>query len=56
MCNEICLCPYDRSSWVKIGGTVYKPDNIVAISSDLLPVFGKIIEVLIVSVADCYCV
>ena len=44
--NDICLCPYNRSSWVKIGGTVYKPDNIVAISSDLLPVFGKIIDVL----------
>ena len=52
--NDICLCPYNRSSWVKIGGTVYKPDNTVAISSDLLPVFGKIIDVLIVSVTDCY--
>ena len=27
---------------------------IVAISSDLLPVFGKIIDVLIVSVTECY--
>ena len=52
--NDICLYLYNRSSWVKIGGTVYKPDNIVAISSDLLPVFGKIIDVLIVSVTDCY--
>ena len=27
------------SSWVKVGGAVYKEDNIVAVSSDLLAVF-----------------
>lgn len=43
-----------RSSWVKIGGTVYKRDNIVAVSSNLLPVFGNILDILIVDVSQCY--
>ena len=28
-----------RSSWVKVGGAVYKEDDIVAVSSDQLAVF-----------------
>ena len=43
-----------RSSWVKIGGTVYKEDNIVAVSSDLLPVFGKILTIVMIDVTQCY--
>ena len=43
-----------RSSWVKIGGTVYKTDDVAAVSSNLLPLFGRIIDIFIVDVSDCY--
>ena len=43
-----------RCSWVKINGTVYKPDNIVAVYNNLMPVFGRIIDIIVVSITDCY--
>ena len=43
-----------RSSWVTIKGTTYKPLNIVVVGSSLLPVFGRIISILIEQVTKCY--
>ena len=38
-----------RTSWVTIGGTKYKPgDVIIADSSGLLPIFGKIEHILFI--------
>lgn len=39
-----------RTSWVTIGGTTYKPDNIiVADSSGPMPIFGKIEYILFIN-------
>ena len=38
----------NRTSWVKIGGTIYKPQSVVVLSKELeLPLFGKIIAIVI---------
>ena len=40
----------NRASWVTIGGTTYKPGNIVvADASGLLPIFGQIDSIVFVS-------
>ena len=41
-------------AWVKIGGTIYKADNVVAVSSNLLHLFGKITDIFIVDVSQCH--
>ena len=41
-------------SWVKIGGSLYKTDAIVAISSNLLPIFGQILAIVMLNVDQCY--
>lgn len=45
----LCSC-----SWVKIGGSVYKMDDIVAVSTNLLPVFGRILAIIMQDVTQCY--
>ena len=46
----IILC---RVSWVKSGGTVYKPGSFVVLESTLLPVFGKIKDIVVHGVDNC---
>ncbi len=52
-CLHFLYIPY-RSSWVKIYGTVYKPQDIVVVSNDLLPTFGRIQSILITDMNKCY--
>ena len=45
---------YYRCSWVKIGGIMYKQGDTLAISSDLMPSFGNILDILVVDVTQCF--
>ena len=53
--NSCLWCDlYNRCSWVNICGTVYKPGNIVVVSSDLLPIFGNILDIIVYDITQCY--
>ena len=40
-------------SWAKIGGTVYKRGATLVIENDLLPRFGKVIDIVVYNVDRC---
>ena len=46
--------PIYRCSWVQIYGTKYKPKDIVALSNEFLPNFGKILSIIFINVDKCY--
>ena len=52
--NYTCTHSIFSCSWVKIGGSVYKKDAIVAVSSSLLPIFGQILAIVMLNVNQCY--
>jgi len=53
---DIFLWIYFNSvKWIEIQGTTYRPDNIVVIDSELVPIFCKIVNILLIG-CDGMCV
>ena len=49
ICTRTCTHPFTRISWIEIGGTKYAKEDVVVLESNLLPLFGIIIDILYVS-------
>ena len=46
---RVATHPFTRISWIEIGGTKYAKEDVVVLESNLLPLFGIIIDILYVS-------